>query len=369
MQLTLSNLIVFIFIKSQFYKVNAIKITMSSSGVNLESFLIPLKEINLATQDFNPETRIGDGGFGMVHKGQLSEPWQNRTVAIKRLDLKGYQGKDEFLTELKLISKFQHENIIRFVGYCDQGEEMILVYEYASNGSLDHHLQDANRRRNLTWTKRLKICLGAARGLDYLHSGLGEDNRVIHRDIKSGNILLDENLDAKICDFGLSKESLRNQEDSSQVYTKVAGTNFYLDPIYLESGILRKESDVYSFGVVLFEMLSGMLVYHRRSLGDGKPQTLINLARRYYRNGLDRLIDPLIRDQIDNRCFHTFEDLAYECISYDSWRRPTMDIIIKTIEDAIDSQVNGDPLSFGHFVEEDYYKITTPTVNASPWRG
>ncbi|KAI3518235.1 hypothetical protein L1887_06744 [Cichorium endivia] len=312
---------------------------MSSSGANLESFLIPLKEINLATRDFNPETRIGDGGFGVVHKGKLSELWQDRTVAIKRLDLKGYQGKNEFLTELKLISKFNHENIIRFIGYCDQGNEMILVYEYASNGSLDHHLQDSNKRRCLTWVQRLKICLGAARGLNYLHWGLEEENRVIHRDIKSGNILLDETLDAKICDFGLSKESIRNQEDT-QVYTKVAGTNFYLDPIYHESGILRKASDVYSFGVVLFEMLSGMLAYNLRSLGDDKPQTLINLFRRYYKKGIENLIDPFIRDQIDNRCFHAYKRLAYECISYDSEKRPTMETIVKRIEDAMEFQVS-----------------------------
>ncbi|GKE35480.1 protein kinase, ATP binding site-containing protein, partial [Tanacetum coccineum] len=221
----------------------------------LEDSLIPLKDINLAIGVKGPETRIGDGGFGVVYKGQPSERWQNRTVAIKCLRPESYQ-EYEFRNELNMLFSFSHENIIPFIGYCDEGNEKIIVYEYASNGSLDYHINDTNRRRCLTWEHRLKICLGAARGLDYLHSGLGEDNKVIHRDVKSANILLDHNLVAKVCDFGLSKSGLVNQLPT-QVYTNATGTNFYMDPIYHESGILRKESDVYSFGVVMFELLSG----------------------------------------------------------------------------------------------------------------
>ncbi|XP_023734463.1 uncharacterized protein LOC111882330 [Lactuca sativa] len=306
---------------------------------NLENFLIPLKEIYLATQYFSVETQIGDGGFGVIYKGQLSEHRQKCIVAIKRLDQNGYQGRKEFLTELKLISSFHHKNIIRFIGYCDEDNEMVIVSEYASNGSLDNHLGDSNKRRCLTWAQRLKICLGAARGLNYLHSGLGEDNRVIHRDIKSANILLDENLEVKVCDFGLSKQGPRDQHPT-HLYTKAAGTNFYLDPIYQESGILRKESDVYSFGVVLFEILSGMMAFNRKSLGNDKPQPLINLIRRYYNDRLEELIDPFIKDEIDRRCFQTFKELAYQCISYNSKERPTMETVIERIEDAIYFQGN-----------------------------
>ncbi|CAI9269373.1 unnamed protein product [Lactuca saligna] len=304
---------------------------------SLESFFIPLNDIIIAAKNFDPKSQVGDGGFGEVYKGQLSERWQNSIVAIKRLNREGHQGKNEFLTEIKLISRFHHENIIPFVGYCDEKNEMILVYKYASNSSLDQHLYDPNRRRNLTWARRLKICLGAARGLNYLHSCLGEHNRVIHKDVKSGNILLDENMEAKICDFGLSKEGPRNQQ-YTQMYTKAAGTNFYMCPIYRESNILRKESDVYSFGVVLFEMLSGMLAHHRRDSGDGNPQILISLVRRYFKEGLDRLIDPLIKDQIDSRCFRTFKDIAHQCISYNIEERPTMDKIVEGIENAMNFQ-------------------------------
>ncbi|CAI9262225.1 unnamed protein product [Lactuca saligna] len=306
---------------------------------NLENFLIPLKEIYLATQYFSVETQIGDGGFGVIYKGQLSEHRQKCIVAIKRLDQNGYQGRKEFLTELKLISSFHHKNIIRFIGYCDEGNEMVIVSEYASNGSLDHHLEDPNKRCCLTWAQRLQICLGAARGLNYLHSGLGEDNRVIHRDIKSANILLDENLEVKVCDFGLSKQGPRDPQPT-HLYTKAAGTNFYLDLIYQESGILRKESDVYSFGVVLFEILSGMMAFNHRSLENDRPQPLINLIRRYYNDRLEELIDPFIKDEIDRRCFQTFKELAYQCISYNSKERPTMEAIIERIEDAIYFQGN-----------------------------
>ncbi|XP_023772817.1 cysteine-rich receptor-like protein kinase 43 [Lactuca sativa] len=303
----------------------------------LESWLIPLKEIKLATGNFNPITQIGEGGFGNVYKAQLSERWENCTVAIKRLDPKSHQGKKEFLTEIKLISSFHHQNIIPFVGYCDEEKEMIIVYEYANNGSLDHHLHDPIKRGLITWSQRLKICLGAANGLEYLHSGQGDFTRVIHRDIKCGNILLDENMHAKICDFGLSKEGPRNQQHT-QIYTKASGTNFYLDPLYQESGILRKESDVYSFGVVLFEILSGRPAYKPTKFVDGNPQFLINLVRRYYNDEPEKLIDPAIKNQVDSRCFNMFKDLAYQCISLESEERPTMETIIDTLEDAIDFQ-------------------------------
>nr|GEV02726.1 protein kinase, ATP binding site-containing protein [Tanacetum cinerariifolium] len=323
----------------------------------LEDLLIPFKEIKMASNDFNKNSQIGVGGFGVVYVGRLSERWPNHEVAIKRLDKTGHQGKKEFLNELRLISRFHHQNIIPFVGYCDEGDEMILVYNYAINGSLDNHLQGPKRKCRLTWVQRLKICFGAAKGLDYLHTGLGEANRVIHRDIKSGNILLDDNLEAKICDFGLSKsDSTYRQQKQSKLYTKVAGTGCYTDPIYHESGILRTESDVYSFGVVMFEMLSGMPAWHRRSFGHDKPQPLINLVRRYYDYGKDLLIDPQIKAQIDKNSFHTFIEIAYRCISFNSNERPTMEMIADKIEEALDFQVKKDVSgNYTYYIAEGTY--------------
>ncbi|PWA65745.1 hypothetical protein CTI12_AA166810 [Artemisia annua] len=280
--------------------------TLARKNQKLEDFRIPLKDINLAIGVKGQETRIGDGGFGFVYKGQLSERWQNRTVAIKCLR--------------------------------PDSNEKIIVYEFASNGSLDRHLEDKEKRRFLTWEHRLKICLGAARGLDYLHSGLGEENRVIHRDVKSGNILLDHNFVAKVCDFGLAKSGPINQQHT-QVYTNAAGTNFYMDPVYHEGGVLRKQSDVYSFGVVMFELLSGMLAYHQRKLEGGKHIPLINIVRRYYDYKPDLIIDPLIRDEIDNRSFNAYREVAFQCISFNSKERPTMEVIVDRVEEALDLQV------------------------------
>ncbi|CAI9269205.1 unnamed protein product [Lactuca saligna] len=313
--------------------------------VNLENYVIPLEEINRATENFSSQRFIGCGGFGKVYKGKLSERWENLTVAIKRLDHDSYQGEIEFRNELEMFSRFHHENIISFIGYCNESNEMIIVYKYAINGSIDYHLQDPDKRRSITWKHRLKICIGAARGLDYLHWGLKEHERVIHRDIKSANILLDENLVAKVCDFGLSKLGTKNQPNT-QLYTntKVAGTHFYLDPTYQESGILSKESDVYSFGVVLFEILSGMLVYSKRNMGDDRPRALMNFVRRYHENEPEKLIDPYIRDQIDSRSFNTFIQIAYQCISFSLKERPRTNTIIQRIEEALSIQENVDEL-------------------------
>ncbi|PWA63179.1 concanavalin A-like lectin/glucanase domain-containing protein [Artemisia annua] len=310
---------------------------MSSSDLRLEDFRIPLDEIKVATDNFSQNYKIETGGFGIVYKAHLSERFKIRTVAIKRLDRSVYPGKEEFLSELKLMFRFQHEHIITFIGYCDDDDERITVTKYAINGSLDEHLEDHNRRTCLTWAKRLKICFGVARGLEYLHSGLEEDDIIIHRDIKSGNILLDENLEAQISDFGLSISVLKSQQ---KVYDGPAGTRFYLDPIYQESGILKAQADVYSFGVVLFELLTGMLAYERKRMGDDKPQFMIKLVRRYYDVGLDKLLDPLIRDQMVCRSLHAVEKIAYKCISFNTEDRPTMDKIIKTLEEALNIQVS-----------------------------
>ncbi|KAL7619089.1 hypothetical protein Lser_V15G03093 [Lactuca serriola] len=303
---------------------------MSSSGVNVEKYRIPLDEILEITSKFSPKSLIGKGGFGMVHKGELSKDGQTRTVAIKRLKPDGAEGNNEFRNELEMVSSFLHQNIITFIGYCDEANEMIIVYDHAKNESLDHHLQNPDKMRSLTWAQRLKICLGAAKGLKYLHSGLGEHNSVIHRDMKSANILLDVNLEAKICDFGLSKFGARNQEDS-QVHTKVAGTRFYMDP--------------YSFGVVMFEMSSGTLAYHEKCFGDDdRPQYLIDVVRSVYDDdkkaaGPDKLIDPFIKDHADMNSFHTFNKIAHECVNLKLENRPTLERVIRKIEQSLTIQL------------------------------
>ncbi|KAL4588023.1 hypothetical protein LXL04_000901 [Taraxacum kok-saghyz] len=319
--------------------------------VNIEKYQIPLHEIRRATENFSSESRIGDGGFGIVHKGQLSEDWQNRTVAIKCLKREGYQGNNEFCNELAMVSNFHHPNIITFIGYCDESNKMIIVYDYAVNGSLDYHLENPDKRCLLTWTQRLKICLGAAKGLKYLHSGLGEDKRVIHRDVKSANILLDDKFEAKISDFGLSKVGARNQGHTEGDITRAAGTRYYMDPLYIERSRLKKESDVYSFGVVMFELSSGTLVYIPKCFGKTtEPQYLIDAVRSYYDDddnseGPDKLIDPILRGLIDMRSFNAFNKLAHECLNLRLRERPTMDLIIHKLEEALNIQLIHDELT------------------------
>ncbi|KAI3500550.1 hypothetical protein L1887_36374 [Cichorium endivia] len=314
---------------------------MSSSRVIPEKFFIPLEEILRATENFS--RKIGVGGFGSVYAGNLSERWQNRTAAFKRLDVQAnVKPKQEFHKMIEMMSKFNHENIISFIGYCDEANEMIEVFQYSSKGSLDGCLHEPQGRRRLKWRQRLKICLGIARGLEYLHSGLENNRRVLHGDMKSANILLDDYMEAKISDFDLSLLVDRNQPlVADKDKTCGEGTKFYIDPIYEESGILNTESDVYSFGVILFEMLTGMLSYVERDIGDNaQPQRLINLVRRYAHDDR-KLVDTSIKEQVDTRSYLVFREIAYQCISWNLKDRPMMNMIIKRLQEAVDFQIQG----------------------------
>lgn len=313
---------------------------MSSTRTNLQEYLIPLEEIVLATHNFSSEAEIGRGGYSVVFKGELSERWQNRKAAFNCLRPGPYLGQPEFLNVVEMMSGFNHENIIGFIGYCDEANEMIIVSEYANNQSLYEHLDETDKRRSLTWAQRLKICVGAAAGLEYLHSGLGEGRLVIHRNIKAQKVLLDDNLEAKICSFNLSILVNPNQPSVESSEELVAGTPSYMDPLYTEGATPKIESDVYSFGVVLFEVLSGMFAHQTRSVGDNRPQSLISLVRRYYDDGLDNLIDPHIKDHVNIRSFRLFKKIAYQCISWNVKDRPTMSMIIRRIQEALDIQNN-----------------------------
>nr|XP_043625750.1 probable serine/threonine-protein kinase PBL28 [Erigeron canadensis] len=210
---------------------------------------IPLESIKSATNNFAQESLIGRGGFGKVYMGVIDHSTgQHTKVAFKRLDRVFGQGDPEFWKEIMLLSLYRHENIVSLLGYCDDFGEKILVYEYASKKSLDSYINS----EELTWVQRLQICIGAARGLSYLHAPSDTQLRVLHRDIKSSNILVDENWNAKIADFGLSKFAPVNK-DFTYLISNAVGTFGYCDPLYVETGLLTKESDVYSFGVVLFE--------------------------------------------------------------------------------------------------------------------
>ncbi|XP_076950063.1 putative serine/threonine-protein kinase PBL25 isoform X1 [Bidens hawaiensis] len=210
---------------------------------------ISFEDIRLATRNFSMETIIGRGGFGSVYKGVIIHDKEPTPIAVKRLDKWHGQGEQEFLIEVEILFEYKHENIISFVGYCNEKDECISVFEYASFGSLDMHLNNPS----LTWTKRLKIGIDVATGLDFLHGGGSAQASVIHRDIKSANILLTGDWRAKISDFGLSIITAIDDEMDFE-FEEVGGTVGYIDPLYSMQGFLTRESDIYSLGVVLFRL-------------------------------------------------------------------------------------------------------------------
>ncbi|PWA54182.1 protein kinase-like domain, Phloem protein 2-like protein [Artemisia annua] len=305
---------------------------MASSMEGFEHLEIQLEEIKSATNNFNEENVIGRGGFGKVYRGELSHSQGKSMVALKRLDRRHGQGDAEFHKEVRMLSCYRHENIISLLGFSRGRDEMILVYEYASRGSLDGYLKDVT----LTWTQRLKICLDAAKGLSYLHDPRETYQRLIHCDIKSANILLDENFNAKVSDFGLSKIGPANQQNSILV-TGALGTFGYCDPLFMETYSLTKESDVYSFGVVLFEVLSGKLCFE---FSNGQLNILVPMWKQSYEeNKLDQIILEDIKQQMNRGSLETFSGIAYQCLKRLRKERPTMSHVVEKLETALQMQV------------------------------
>ncbi|KAL8237238.1 hypothetical protein R6Q59_018319 [Mikania micrantha] len=273
----------------------------------------------------------------MVYKGQLSVDGRSTPVAVKRLNEQFGQGLKEFLIEIQLLTGQNHPNLISLLGYCDEGNEKIIVYEFAEHGSLDQYLRRNNTIYGLTWLERLKICVNAARGLNQLHNHVGEHQTIIHRDIKSSNILLDHNWVAKISDLGLSKLSLSGL-DRSAVVSHACGTRGYCEPEYFSTGIVKKESDVYSFGVVLYEVFCGKLCL----VDDGMGFLLSGpLAKEYYiKKKVSEIVDPGVREQMSLESMNKFATIAYYCLHDDRRERPTMDLVTKELEELFQIQLS-----------------------------
>ncbi|KAK1414177.1 hypothetical protein QVD17_29918 [Tagetes erecta] len=285
-------------------------------------------EIQSATQNFDESLVIGHGGFGNVYKGTISNGENLLTVAVKRLDSNSNQGALEFWAEVNMLSNLRHRHLVSLIGYCNDKQEMILVYEYMSYGTLEYHLH--NSQVPLSWMQRLKICVGAARGLDYLHTDTCIKDRVVHRDIKSSNILLHDSWDAKISDFGLSKICPKNQQ-STYVNTIVKGTFGYLDPNYFYTGKLTRKSDVYAFGVVLFEILCGKRAVDRGI--DEEQWALAIWAKDSIKAGrLKQIVDINIRGSVSLKCLKMFVKLAKQCLHTYPKERPTMTEVVGGLE-------------------------------------
>nr|XP_034594759.1 probable leucine-rich repeat receptor-like protein kinase At5g49770 [Setaria viridis] len=290
-------------------------------------------ELKTCTNNFEENNEIGSGGYGKVYKGILAD---GTGVAIKRAEYGSKQGSFEFKNEIELLSRVHHKNLVSLIGFCyEQGEQM-LVYEYVSNGTLRQNLQA--RGIYLDWKKRLRIALGSARGLAYLHELANPP--IIHRDVKSTNILLDDNFKAKVADFGLSK--LVSDTEKGHVSTQVKGTLGYLDPEYYMTQQLSEKSDVYSFGVVMLEILSGRLPISKgRYIVREFRMAMDPNDQDYY--GLQGIVDPAIHDAAHTTGFRRFVQLAMECVDESASRRPTMNSVVKEIE----AMLHGEGLSSG----------------------
>ncbi|MQL99849.1 hypothetical protein Taro_032580 [Colocasia esculenta] len=279
-------------------------------------------DLKKSTNSFSEANEIGSGGYGKVYRGTLPG---GQLVAIKRAQQGSMQGGLEFKTEIELLSRVHHKNLVGLVGFCfEQGEQM-LVYEYIPNGTLRESLAGKSGIQ-LDWKRRLRIALGSARGLAYLHELANPP--IIHRDVKSSNILLDEHLTAKVADFGLSK--LVSDAEKGHVSTQVKGTLGYLDPEYYMTQQLTDKSDVYSFGVVMLELITGKLPIER-----GKyivREVRVAMDKRDERYGLGDLMDPAIRSAPLLPGFGRFVELAMRCVEESAADRPTMSDVVKEIE-------------------------------------
>ncbi|KAF7822817.1 G-type lectin S-receptor-like serine/threonine-protein kinase [Senna tora] len=303
--------------------------------------LLQMSTIIMATENFSMKKKIGEGGFGPVYKGRLES---GQKIAVKRLSVSSGQGITEFKNEVKLIAKLQHRNLVKLLGCCIEGQEKMLIYEYMSNGSLDSFIFDNGKRKVLDWSKRFNIINGIARGLLYLH----QDSRlrIIHRDLKASNILLDDELNPKISDFGMARTFGGDQIEGNT--TRVVGTYGYMSPEYAADGLFSIKSDVFSFGVLLLEIITG-----KRNRGFYHADITHNLVGHAWIQWKEGRVLELIDKNIENscnesevlRCIH----IGLLCVQHNPEDRPTMSSVVVMLGSKIEM---AEPKQPGFYVKK-----------------
>ncbi|XP_034678461.1 probable LRR receptor-like serine/threonine-protein kinase At1g53440 [Vitis riparia] len=295
--------------------------------LQMQTGYFSLRQIEAATNNFDSANKIGEGGFGPVYKGVLSD---GSVIAVKQLSSKSKQGNREFVNEIGMISALQHPNLVKLYGCCIEGNQLLLIYEYLENNSLARALFGRDEQRlNLDWPTRKKICLGIARGLAYLH----EESRlkIVHRDIKATNVLLDKNLNAKISDFGLAK---LDEDENTHISTRIAGTIGYMAPEYAMRGYLTDKADVYSFGVVALEIVSGKSNTNYRP----KEEFVYLLDWAYVLHGqgkLLELVDPNLGSNYSEEEVMRMLNLALLCTNQSPTLRPSMSSVVSMLDGQI----------------------------------
>ncbi|KAH7574788.1 hypothetical protein ACOSP7_005949 [Xanthoceras sorbifolium] len=298
---------------------------------NLRTF--SFAELKTATKHFRADTVLGEGGFGKVYKGWLDNKTTGKTgsgtvVAVKKLNAESLQGFEEWQSEINFLARLSHPNLVKLLGYCWEDKELLLVYEFMQKGSLENHLFGRGSFvQPLSWEIRLKIAIGAARGLAFLHTS---EKQVIYRDFKASNILLDVSYTAKISDFGLAK--MGPSASQSHVTTRVMGTYGYAAPEYVATGHLYVKSDVYGFGVVLVEILTGL-----RALDTNRPSGQHNLVEwikpyLHEKRKLKNVMDTRLEGKYPSKAAYQIAQLSLKCLEAEPKHRPGMKEVLETLE-------------------------------------
>nr|XP_043634544.1 probable serine/threonine-protein kinase PBL3 [Erigeron canadensis] len=320
------------------------KIRKVSKASGEKSFPIPnnlkaftLNDLRTATKNFRSDSLVGEGGFGLVYKGWVDEttfaparPGTGLVVAVKVLKSESHQGHREWLTEVDYLGKLRHKNLVKLIGYCEESESRLLVYEFLPKGNLENHLFRKGVEP-IAWATRMRIALDVAQGLSFLHS---KEPSIIYRDLKASNILLDSEFTAVLSDFGLARNGPVG--DNTHVSTRVVGTTGYAAPEYMATGHLTRSNDVYSFGVVLLELLSG-----RRAIADerdgGIEETLVEWVKPFLvdNRGVFRIMDTRLGGRYSRKGAQAVAALALKCLHKDYKHRPTMAEVVASLEEIV----------------------------------